>query len=159
MLYYMIVWWMHRGICDLFSAQSSVNVIPYYSAVDKSLSKLTIQGINLTVGFLLTVIHCSTQCMNALLWIPMQIASSDTANIFIMKYSLSYSDPTTGSVVYSTNVSTCGEDVCVNDVSLPSPSLVCPSSIITVTADNGFRQRLLSDPIIIGICMSNTIVY
>ena len=90
----------------------------------------------------------------------MQIASSDTANIFIMKYSLSYSDPTTGSVVYSTNVSTCGEDVCVNDVSFPSSSLVCPSSIITVTADNGFRQRLLSDPITIGIilCMFNIII-
>ena len=59
---------VHRGTNDLFSytsAQaSSVNVVPYCSVVDKSLSKFTIYGKNLTVGFQLRVIHCSIQCMN-----------------------------------------------------------------------------------------------
>ena len=56
-----------------------------------------------------------------------------------------------GSVFHLTTVYTCGEDSCETDVILPSKSLVCPFSTVIVTADNGFGQRLLSDPITIGM--------
>ena len=54
-----------------------------------------------------------------------------------------------GSVYDSTTVSTCGRDTCETYIT----PVMCPSATIAVTvhADNGFGQRLLSDPITIGM--------
>ena len=85
---------------------------------------------------------------------------SDSTPIFIREYNVSYTDPTTGSDLYSTPVSSCGADTCNTDVSLPPPSLarVCPSSVttvnITVTADTGFGHRPLSGPIATGMLLT-----
>ena len=77
---------------------------------------------------------------------------SDSANIFITEYNVSLSDPITGSVHNSTTVSTCGGDTCDAYITPTSnSSVLCPSATITVTADNGYGQRLLSDPIAIGM--------
>ena len=90
----------------------------------------------------------------------LQIATLDSTSVFIKNYNVSYTDPTTGRVLDSTIVSTCGEDTCDNDV-IPPLSLVCPSSTsdstvaITVMAYNGFRQRPLTDPITIGMLLGS----
>ena len=81
------------------------------------------------------------------------MASSESTTVFITEYNVSYSDPTTGTIVDSTTVSTCGEDICETDIIPPSSIQVLSSSTITVTADDGFGQRLISDPITIGIIL------
>ena len=70
-----------------------------------------------------------------------------------MEYNITFSEPDTDNVIHSTTVSTCGEDTCETDITLPSSTLVCPPSTFTVdvSADHGYGQTLLSDPINTGI--------
>ena len=69
-----------------------------------------------------------------------------------MEYNVTFSDPDTNTVTYSAPYSTCHKDTCnETDITPSSLSRICPSSTITVSADYGLGQRLLFDPITIGM--------
>ena len=137
-----------------------LNIVPYYSSGDNTLTKLAIVATNLTVSL---SIHCfALRNMYELeaiaLFQHIQVAMSDGTSMFIDEYNISYSDPTTGNKISSTIiVYTCGEDTCETNIALPSSlSLLCdnPKALITITiiaADSRLGCRPLSDPIVIGI--------
>ena len=71
--------------------------------------------------------------------------------IYVIEYNVTFSNPITNTVI---PYSTCHRDTCnVTDMTPPSLSQICSSSTITVTvrADYGLGERLLSDPIDIGM--------
>lgn len=74
-------------------------------------------------------------------------------------YNVTFSNPDTGRVIYSSLSSTCREDTCETDITPPSLSRICPSSTITVTANYELGQRLLSNPITIGMQILLCVLY
>ena len=69
------------------------------------------------------------------------------------EFNVTFSDPDTENIIYSLPTSTCGGDECDIEITPAPPSSlsqVCPL-IGTVAADYGLGQRLLSDPITIGM--------
>ena len=74
--------------------------------------------------------------------------------LYVTEYNVTFLNPDTNMVIYSAPYSTCRRDTCnAMDITPPSLSQICSSSTVTVTirADYGLGERLLSDPINIGM--------
>ena len=77
-------------------------------------------------------------------YLLLQIATTGVTDLFITTYNVTFSDPTTG------NVDSAIVNVQTASATITPPVSLCPFTI-TVTADTGFEQEQLSNPVTVGM--------